>query len=235
MSFPSYPTIDSDEDLDPVLNANVELEIHDNKLASPSHFPRYIMEHDPQQQDPKQLRPQHYPPVESYAAISELTSNIWGPVSYPPDNNPLIPNTATVRLKSLPIERRRHLMAILKWNTSVSEGILCALERIDAPWTKQNILYEYLVFLNDLILTIQKVPIVLADIADCNIKLDALQAKISQLSPTSEIRQRTQDKTEGFRGLSMFHNAQQVAIFGGNFTIACPRAVEEGDATSPDD
>ncbi|KAF9548104.1 hypothetical protein CPC08DRAFT_347855 [Agrocybe pediades] len=147
-------------------------------------------------------------------SITQITSDIWG------------------CMMALPVEQRRDLMAILKWNTDVSEGILHAWEHVDSPWTKQSIMDEYLVFLNDLTLAIQQVPIVLADIADCNIKLDALQARISPLSPTSAIRSRTQDDTERSRGLSMFHDVQQIAIFGGNFTVASPRAVEGEDVTS---
>ncbi|KAF9548105.1 hypothetical protein CPC08DRAFT_794711 [Agrocybe pediades] len=147
-------------------------------------------------------------------SIAQATSEIWGCIL------------------TMPVEQRRDLMAILKWNTDISESIFHALQRVDSPWRKQRLMDDYHLLLNDLMHAIQQIPIVLADIAACNIELEALQERLSALSPTSTVQQRTQDSAERSGGLGLFNNAEQVAIFGGNFTIIAQRAVEEG-TTSP--
>ncbi|KAF9553756.1 hypothetical protein CPC08DRAFT_767292 [Agrocybe pediades] len=76
----------------------------------------------------------------------------------------------------------------------------------------------------------------------CNIAVEALQGRLSELSSTSAAqRPRSQDKAEGSGGLvtlsfiicGLFNNAEQVAIFGGNFTIVASPAMEE-KGTTPD-
>ncbi|KAF4615811.1 hypothetical protein D9613_012415 [Agrocybe pediades] len=181
--------------------------------------------------------------------LTKFTSDIWGcilvrflyhiAVVHTPDVTCLLSTHFTSLLrnrhslpsntKALPVEERRDLMAILKWNTDVSEGIFHALQRVNSTWRKQRLIDDYRLFLNDFRHTVRQVPIALADIAACNIALEALQGRISELSSTSAVqRPRTQSSTEGSGGLGLFNNAEHVAIFGGNFTIIASRAVEEG-------
>ncbi|KAF9553755.1 hypothetical protein CPC08DRAFT_767291 [Agrocybe pediades] len=123
-------------------------------------------------------------------------------------------------------------MAVLKWNPVLSQEMCGALQRIDLPqWRRKCLMDDYLLFLNDLMHVVRQVPIALADIAACNIQMEALQGRLSELSSMSVIRSSINHSTERPRDLGFFNNADQVAIFGGNFTIITGRPGEYGTRT----
>ncbi|KAF9548103.1 hypothetical protein CPC08DRAFT_794704 [Agrocybe pediades] len=135
------------------------------------------------------------------SSIAQATSDIWG------------------RMLALPLKDRRVLGALLKWKPDVSEWLSNTLQCIDLAWARQEIIDDYLVFLHNLEQRVQRMPINWTDIADSNIELEALEGRVSQLSPTSALQRRTQDRGERSRSLSFFNNADQVAIFGGRLKL----------------
>ncbi|KAF9548098.1 hypothetical protein CPC08DRAFT_794684 [Agrocybe pediades] len=101
---------------------------------------------------------------------------------------------------------------------SVTDRLMAALRSVDMPWQRLSFEEEYLLILRDLGSIIQREPHVWAEVATINIRLDSLNARIAQVAPRSHLLM-GHSRTRGSTETSLFHNAQQIMITGGNFTI----------------
>ncbi|KAF4615746.1 hypothetical protein D9613_012402 [Agrocybe pediades] len=130
-------------------------------------------------------------------------------------------------MQMLPAEDRRILVALLKWSPSISQRLCNALESVMSPWIQKCTEEDYLLILHDLERSIQQSPIVWTDIAQINIRLDSIYARLQQVVPTlavhGELRRETTagDSASGFCLLRQGH---EITIHGGSFTIYPPSA-----------
>ncbi|KAF9540981.1 hypothetical protein CPC08DRAFT_756203 [Agrocybe pediades] len=135
---------------------------------------------------------------------------VSGDTTHMEANTPMGPAHDTIALFTSNISRhilqlaladRQILTALLRWDPSVSERLTRALR-----------------ILRDLEGSVQQEPLIWAEVATINIRLDSLSALIAQVAPRSNLlmgHSRSRSSTE----TSLFHNAQQIMITGGSFTI----------------
>ncbi|KAF9548106.1 hypothetical protein CPC08DRAFT_715647 [Agrocybe pediades] len=134
------------------------------------------------------------------------------------DTIALFTSNISGHILQLALEDRQTLTALLKWDPTVSGRLTRALQFVESPWHRLSFEEEYFFILRDLERSIQQAPLIWADVASINIRLDSLSARISQgaprlHSPMGHLRGANSTET------SLFHNAQQVMIMGGSFTI----------------
>ncbi|KAF4615805.1 hypothetical protein D9613_012419 [Agrocybe pediades] len=118
----------------------------------------------------------------------------------------------------LAFEDRHTLTALLRWDPTVSDRLAGALRDVDSAFHRLSFEEEYLFILRDLESSIQQAPLIWAEVATINVRLDSLSGRISQVAPRSHSLigyPRIRGSTE----TSLFHNAQHILITGGNFTI----------------
>ncbi|KAF4615812.1 hypothetical protein D9613_012416 [Agrocybe pediades] len=127
------------------------------------------------------------------------------------DTIDLFTSNISLHILKLEVADRETLIALVKWDPSVSDRLTRALRSVDSPWRRISIEEEYALILRDLQSAIQQAPIIWAKIATLNIRLEGLNARLSQVAPGSH--------TLLGHVLGLFHNAQQILITGGNFTI----------------
>ncbi|KAF9542662.1 hypothetical protein CPC08DRAFT_824249, partial [Agrocybe pediades] len=118
----------------------------------------------------------------------------------------------------LTLDERQILTALLRWDPGVSDRLARALQSVNLLWQRLSFEEEYSLILRDLESIILRAPLIWAEVATINIRLDSLSARISQVSPGSvslmgHVRDRSSTET------SLFHNAQQIMIMGGSFTV----------------
>ncbi|KAF4615747.1 hypothetical protein D9613_012401 [Agrocybe pediades] len=121
-------------------------------------------------------------------------------------------------IMKLEVADRQTLTALLKWDPSVSDRLTRALQYVKLPWQRLSFEEDYALILRDLETTIQRAPLIWAEVAAVNIRLDSLSARIAQVAPRSHLlmgHSRSRSSTE----TSLFHDAQQIMINGGTFTI----------------
>ncbi|KAF9541704.1 hypothetical protein CPC08DRAFT_824352 [Agrocybe pediades] len=82
-------------------------------------------------------------------------------------------------------EDRNTLIALLRWDPSVSHRLTRALQSVDLTWQKLVFEEEYALILRDLESNIHQMPLIWADIATINVRLDSLSARISRVAPGS--------------------------------------------------
>ncbi|KAF9550764.1 hypothetical protein CPC08DRAFT_321557 [Agrocybe pediades] len=138
-------------------------------------------------------------------------------------------SSATLKISdnvlALPAPDRRVLLALLKWSPYVSQRLSAALEAIASPWVRRCTEEDYLLILYDLEQCIRQTPIIWADVARINIRLDNLYACLQQVVPTFSAQGDLKQGSAVGDSASFFHSAQQIAIHGGSFTIYSPGAV----------
>ncbi|KAF9553762.1 hypothetical protein CPC08DRAFT_713486 [Agrocybe pediades] len=133
-------------------------------------------------------------------------------------NISLITSSICCYILQLGLDDRQILTALLKWDPSASDRLTRALQSVDLPWQKLSFEEEYSLILHDLESVIQQTPLLWAEVATVNIRLDSLSARISQVSPGSvSLMGHVRDRSS--TGTSLFHNAQQIMIMGGSFTV----------------
>ncbi|KAF9548108.1 hypothetical protein CPC08DRAFT_769302 [Agrocybe pediades] len=109
-----------------------------------------------------------------------------------------------------------------------------ALQSVDLPWQRLSFEEEYALILRDLEISIQQAPLIWAEVATINIRLNSLSAHISQVVPglhsiMGHVPGRNLTET------SLFHNAQQILITGGIFTIYSQNAPADGLTSTEND
>ncbi|KAF4615781.1 hypothetical protein D9613_012397 [Agrocybe pediades] len=91
----------------------------------------------------------------------------------------------TRNILQLALDDRQILTALLRWDPNVSDRLTRALQSVDLPWQRLSFEEEYAFILRDLESSIQQAPLILAEVATINIRLDGLGARISQVAPGS--------------------------------------------------
>ncbi|KAF9541597.1 hypothetical protein CPC08DRAFT_717116 [Agrocybe pediades] len=127
-------------------------------------------------------------------------------------------NTSS-KILTLASEDRRVLVALLKWSPNVSQRVGAALDSLASPWTRKCIEEDYLMILHDLEHAMEKTPIIWADIAQINIRLDNLYACLQQVVPSFAAQGDSTRESVVGNPASFFQSAQQITINGGSFTI----------------
>ncbi|KAF9535959.1 hypothetical protein CPC08DRAFT_771834 [Agrocybe pediades] len=94
----------------------------------------------------------------------------------------LLLQTETISSKVLALQAddRRVLLALLKWSPYVSRKICAALEAVASPWMQKCAEEDYLLILYDLEQSIQQAPIIWSNVAQINIRLVNLYARLQQ-------------------------------------------------------
>ncbi|KAF9542663.1 hypothetical protein CPC08DRAFT_439018 [Agrocybe pediades] len=118
----------------------------------------------------------------------------------------------------LALDDRQILTALLRWDPSVSNRLIRALQSVDSPWKRQSLEEEYFLLLRDLEAGIRQAPIIWAEVARINIRLESLSARLLQVARGSHTLM-GHLSNENASEASIFHSAQHVMITGGNFTI----------------
>ncbi|KAF9540983.1 hypothetical protein CPC08DRAFT_804044 [Agrocybe pediades] len=123
------------------------------------------------------------------------------------------------KILTLAHEDRRILVALLKWSPNASQRVGAALDALASPWTRRCIEEDYLLILHDLEHGVQKTPIIWADIAHINIRLENLYACLQQVVPNFAAQGVPTRESAVGNPASFFQSAQQITIHGGSFTI----------------
>ncbi|KAF9541698.1 hypothetical protein CPC08DRAFT_770560 [Agrocybe pediades] len=80
------------------------------------------------------------------------------------------------------LDDREILTALLRWDPSVSDHLIRALHSVDSPWKRKNLEEDYRILLRDLEASIRQTPIIWAEVARINIRLESLSARILQVA-----------------------------------------------------